>query len=60
MDNTLLDLHNSSKDTLLSSLNNAVVGKWVKPLTVQCVDDQTTKKGRGGEQRSQGQNATKK
>lgn len=32
-----------------NQINNAVVGKWVKPLTVQCVDDQRTKKGRGGE-----------
>ena len=32
-----------------NQINNAVVGKWVKPLTVQCVDNQTTKKGRGGE-----------
>ena len=43
-----------------NQINNAVVGNWVKPLTVQCVDSQTTKKGRGGERRSQGQNTTKK
>ena len=32
-----------------NQINNAVVGKWVKPLTVQGVDNQTTKTARGGE-----------